>query len=189
MQTFLPFTDPRIVANVLDQKRLGKQRVEGNQIIDLLEGRADNNWKFHPATRMWAGYEIALKYYINTMITAWVSRGRENNMERHCAIGPMPWPPWMRDPRLVYSHRANLVRKMPDYYGEIWPEADPKTPYWWPVELKTKKKQDMLNEFWGAHRCEASEDDVLHFGTRAPIFLVEDNHGGENYKSWHYSYD
>lgn len=181
MQTFLPYTDPFIVAEVLDQKRLGKQRVEGNQILDILEGRADNNWKYHPAVRMWSGYETALKYYINVMITEWIERGRENNMEFHDCSGPMAWPPWMGDPRMVYSHRANLVRKMPEHYGPVWPEVDPETPYWWPVELRTKKKQDELDYFWGMHRCERSEG--------ARIIMMEGRPYEYGHQSWHYSYN
>ncbi len=186
MQTFLPYVDPLLVGDVLDQKRLGKQRVEGNQILDLLEGRADNNWKYHPATRMWTGYETALKFYINVMITNWIERGRENNMPYHDATGPMAWPPWMRDPRLVYSHRANLVRKDPEYYGPIWPDVEPDTPYWWPVELRTKKKQDELDYFWGMHHCEIVGDAHIN---DAQIIMTEGAPYEFGHQSWHYSYN
>jgi hypothetical protein len=38
MQTFLPYPDFRKSAEVLDRQRLGKQRVEGLQLINSLAG-------------------------------------------------------------------------------------------------------------------------------------------------------
>lgn len=180
MQTFLCYTDPWLVADALDQKRHGKQRVEGNQILDLLEGRADNPWKNHPATRMWRGYEMALRYYINIMISTWIIRGCVNNLPYHeIDATHIHFPPWMWDNRLVYSHRANLIQKFPEHYGPMWPEIplDNKTPYWWPVELKTKKKQKELSEFWGNHSCILDEENNI---------LLREEYHGENYSSWNY---
>mgnify|MGYP001181886526 FL=1 len=39
MQTFLPYESFRKSAEVLDWRRLGKQRVEGMQIINAIEGK------------------------------------------------------------------------------------------------------------------------------------------------------
>ena len=80
MQTFLPYKSFAKTARVLDKTRLGKQRVEASQILDLVEGRADNTWKYHPAVRMWQGYADALRLYYNTMLAEWEDRGCENNM-------------------------------------------------------------------------------------------------------------
>lgn len=176
MQTFLPHPDPFVCAYILDNKRLGKQRVEGKQILDLLEGRADNKWRQHPAVRMWCRYEQALRHYINRIIHEWKIRGNKNNMEQYFVDHEYPTPPWLNDNRLFYSHRANLIRKFPEHYGPLWPEVDPNTPYWWPVELKTKKKQEVLNKFWGEHACVPSEINK--------IILVEDNSGRHN-PSWY----
>jgi len=38
MQTFLPFPDFKKSASCLDYKRLGKQRVEGLQILNAIQG-------------------------------------------------------------------------------------------------------------------------------------------------------
>jgi len=158
MQTFYPYMHPKLTAESLDRKRLGKQRVEASQILDLLEGRVNNNWINHPAVRMWGGYNMYLRYYYNTMIEVWVNRGYENNMIK-LAPGVRPVRPWWHnDPRLLYSHRANLVKKFPEYYEEKWPYVNPDIPYWWPVELKTKKNQDHLNDFWGWHKCVRTDD-------------------------------
>lgn len=62
MQTFLPYADFDRCAEVLDNRRLGKQRVETLQIMRALTvpGYA---WQSHPAVLMWKGYEEALAAY------------------------------------------------------------------------------------------------------------------------------
>ena len=62
MQTFLPYSCFKQTANCLDYRRLGKQRVEAFQILNILEDITPNSrWKTHPAVLMWKGYENALK--------------------------------------------------------------------------------------------------------------------------------
>lgn len=55
MQTFLPYSDFRRTARVLDVRRLGKQRVETLQILRALTFD-DYGWRNHPAVTMWVGY-------------------------------------------------------------------------------------------------------------------------------------
>ena len=45
MQTFLPYESFRKSAEVLDWRRLGKQRVEGMQIINAIEGKPRKDGK------------------------------------------------------------------------------------------------------------------------------------------------
>ena len=69
MQTFLPTRNFRTSAKLLDYRRLGKQRVEGLQLINSLSPDYDKKgWLNHPARLMWVGYENALKHYTNIMI-------------------------------------------------------------------------------------------------------------------------
>ena len=42
-------------------------------------------------------------------------------------------PEWIGDDRVHASHQAALVRKDPAFYGELFPDADPELPYYWPV--------------------------------------------------------
>ena len=43
-------------------------------------------------------------------------------------------PPWDVDgDPVLESHRSALVRKDPELYGPLFPEADPAVPYVWPV--------------------------------------------------------
>ena len=57
MQTFLPYKTFKQSAQVLDNKRLGKQRVEAYQILRALCGES-KGWVHQPATVMWRGTKI-----------------------------------------------------------------------------------------------------------------------------------
>lgn len=136
MQTFVPYTDHTLSARSLDRMRLGKQRVEGLQILNALTGRS-KGWVNHPATKMWRGHEAGLCAYVLAMCDEWVQRGYKDTVaEKVCAIiapDPDDIPAWWGDHTVHESHRASLVRKMPDHYGPMWPDADPDIGYVWPV--------------------------------------------------------
>ncbi len=149
MQTFLPYAEFRRTAAVLDDRRLGKQRVEALQILRALTLET-YGWKRHPAVLMWAGAEPGLVAYGLEICAEWVRRGRADTCaatiradaalagvavaeseEAARGLGALPW--WLGDERLHASHRASLVRKDPDWYGPRFPCADPADPYWWPT--------------------------------------------------------
>lgn len=132
MQTFLPYEDFEETATVLDWRRLGKQRVEAQQILNALEGRT-SGWINHPAARMWRGFEPALRRYRNAMIREWVARGYRNTMEITRSGGRVRMPPWMGDQGFHASHRSNLLRKDPEFYGQYGWREGPDLPYVWPV--------------------------------------------------------
>src|SRR5947209_15419523 len=116
MQTFLPFADFAEVARVLDDKRLGKQRVEGLQVINIITTPDYvGGWMHHPAVLMWQDYHYALMAYVNEMIAEWQRRGFQNTMQYYDVQAVeiiMPW--WMGDARLHDSHKSNLLRKYPE---------------------------------------------------------------------------
>jgi hypothetical protein len=37
------------------------------------------------------------------------------------------------DERVHHSHRSALVRKNPEFYGQLFPAAEPDSAYFWPV--------------------------------------------------------
>ncbi len=55
MQIFLPFACFKRSLEALDNKRLGKQRVEAFQIYMALTHNASSKWNNHPVTQMWKG--------------------------------------------------------------------------------------------------------------------------------------
>lgn len=130
MQTFLPYSDFAQSAQVLDMRRLGKQRVEAMQILNVLQGRT-TSWSRHPAVLMWKGYENALALYMNTVIAEWVSRGYRNNMG-YVEVGEVTLPPWVGDPEFHASHRSNLLRKDFAHYSKFGWTEPLNLPYLWP---------------------------------------------------------
>lgn len=140
MQTFLPvvrqdlpMVSCALSAKVLDRQRLGKQRVEAWQIYRTLTGET-NGWRNHPAVRMWRGYEQALSVYGRMMCIEWVRRGYVDNLFLRFPQGwEQKWPDWMFDPAFAASHRSNLLRKKPEWYGQFGWSEDASLPYVWPV--------------------------------------------------------
>jgi len=131
MQTFLPYEDFKKSAEVLDYKRLGKQRVEALQIHNIVSGkRTTGGWVNHPAVKMWRGYPDALALYHNTMIDEWVSRGYNNTMPKIPAYN-VDKPIWLGDERVHSSHRSNLLRKDAEFYGTKGWQESPDMEYFW----------------------------------------------------------
>lgn len=60
MQTFLPYPSFTLSAICLDNKRLNKQILECDQILNALAPGSTSGWRNHPAVKMWRGYEPAL---------------------------------------------------------------------------------------------------------------------------------
>jgi hypothetical protein len=146
MQTFLPYPNIWSSARCLDNKRLGKQRVECKQILIALgidvgehRGNPQSRWRNHPAVRMWRGHEQQLAEYGWIMCRRWTMRGfRDTLADQFRAVAmqltPMPSPNWLGYDRLHASHRSNLLRKDPIHYGQFGWRETPDLPYWWPVD-------------------------------------------------------
>lgn len=150
MQTFLPYSDFQKTAEVLDGKRLGKQRVETYQLLLQLCGVKMLDYPHweprlggwdHPAAAMWAGHERSLLDYQKAICNEWTSRGfRDTTLEKSSLvlelIGKSSWteepPPWLGIEDVHRSHRSNLLRKDPDYYSKFFDES-PELPYIWPT--------------------------------------------------------
>ena len=130
MQTFLPYSNFNKTAEVLDWRRLGKQRVEGMQIIKTILNPEAKGWKNHPIVIMWTPYVQALQLYTNTMITEWIKRGYNNNMKLY-DISSIQFPHWLGNKEFHSSHRSNLLRKDTEYYSQFDWEEDSNLPYIW----------------------------------------------------------
>lgn len=138
MQTFLPYADYKLSAQVLDSKRLNKQIVEARQIWHNLV-RLSSGWINHPATRMWIGYEDSLRLYIKACHDEWVSRGNSPHVINLKAYEPRidenlnlnaDLPNWFGG--LIHAtHQSNLLRKDAKYYGKFF-NISPCLAYYWP---------------------------------------------------------
>ena len=150
MQTFLPYPDFRESALVLDDRRLGKQRVEALQALRGLVVPG-YGWRRHPAVRMWAGYEEALVRYGLEVCKVWCAQGRQDtcaatifadfaafrpgsSVRDQAALATAgELPPWLGDDTFHRSHRSALVRKDPSIYAPLFPDVPDDLPYTWPT--------------------------------------------------------
>jgi hypothetical protein len=159
MQTFLPFPDIRASAAVLDRQRLGKQRVEGMQILQALSAPRDSKnvgWLKHPATQMWKQHKAGLVYYTYCMCNEWKRRGYDDSVTsflfamfkseydiaayyyRH----EVEWdemqrygtlPNWFGG-RIHETHRAALLAKDFAHYSKFGWQETPIIAYYWPTD-------------------------------------------------------
>lgn len=140
MQTFLPYQSFKKSAQVLDNRRLGKQRVETLQIMKTLA--LGGGWKNHPAVKMWLGHEITLMTYQSAICEEWVARGytdscQDKTRELLDRLDNFDLPPrspaWLGDDAFHRSHRSNLLRKDFTHYSQYFEKDLPSDlPYVWP---------------------------------------------------------
>jgi hypothetical protein len=148
MQTFLPLDNPFDSAVCLDRQRLGKQRVECLQILRAIK-KGSGGWCNHPAVKMWRGYTPALVYYASIICFTWQQRGYEENtfpkimeefplesdavyMHSNLEIKVVECPPFIGDAEFHDSHKSNLLRKDPEFYGQYNWDVPNDLPYVWP---------------------------------------------------------
>lgn len=141
MQTFLTHWSFTRTAEVLDYKRLGKQRVEAKQIYLALT-RKSYGWQNHPAVKMWRGHECSLLVYGYAICREWRKRGfrdsllpwfkrqllRRTRSRKDMLLGPK----WLNSRRFHLAHRSNLVRKDAAHYRKYFPRVKDNLPYIWP---------------------------------------------------------
>jgi Pyrimidine dimer DNA glycosylase len=149
MQTFLPLSTTNFdaIAEVLDNKRLNKQALEGWQILMVLleldpngDHREPKGWVSHPAVTMWAGSETVLWTYVMSMVREWKKRGfnstigdkASRTMDKAYQLGMIGnignIPRWMQSEakyeRLAKSHRVALLCKNYEWYSQFGWEED-----------------------------------------------------------------
>jgi len=142
----------------LDNKRLGKQRVEAKQLISMIELRHElhltgkvnlkelkikypehkfPSWFNHVATLMWEDYLEELKVYYNISIYLWKNRrgvtGKlmKNNLEyKHVSLMSLNIPRFFTS-RVSKSHRSALLFKDYKYYSQFGWNDTPQLGYVW----------------------------------------------------------
>ena len=146
MQTFLPYPDLRASCVVLDDRRLGKQRVETFQILRALTW-PEYAWKNHPAVRMWRGFLPALVEYGLENCREWTRRGYADSVAEQLVAwtggevpSGAPLPPWFGLEPLHLSHRSALLRKDPEHYRPLFEslgnvDEPDDLPYLWPPDV------------------------------------------------------
>jgi hypothetical protein len=138
MQTFLPYESFALSAQVLDTKRLGKQRVECLQILNTLTGRS-KGWTNHPAVKMWRGYEGTLYLYGRAICHEWIERGYKDSctgkllqIVADYAPEKEGRPAFLGNVAFHTSHQSNLLRKDFTHYSKFF-TVPIDLPYVWPA--------------------------------------------------------
>jgi hypothetical protein len=156
MQTFLPYADFTASARTLDDRRLGKQRVETLQVMGVLAeafwdnttervtDRVPRGWRSHPVVLMWRGHEGSLLEYQRATCEVWKARGFSDTCYAKTAalfahrfgVAPANPPPWLGDPAVHRSHQSNLIRKDAERYAPLFPGVPADLEYVWPVQVQ-----------------------------------------------------
>ena len=140
MQTFLPYPNSYSSAIVLDNRRLGKQRVEALQIAECLLVK-ESHWKNHPAVLMWKDYvPYLVRVYIPAIMGEWLGRGYNNTKcgEKWVNLSAIVFnekimkPHWLNEDFCI-RHQSNLLRKDKNYYGPLFPNVPDNLEYIWPI--------------------------------------------------------
>jgi len=158
MQTFLPSRIFNISAEMLDNKRLNKQILEGYQILNVLSNDDPHaGWRNHPAVKMWRKSEHFLYSYVLAMVAEANKRGikTDKNMEnlknlrnKMKKVWGTSSPEWYHNEiimrKITTTHRANLFTKDSDFYQSFSYAVDhndnqpccDKCKYYWPTHVQ-----------------------------------------------------
>ena len=155
MQTFVPY--PHVIQSleVLDDKRLGKQRVEAYQILLAIynlgpvyddSGRntigfkpRESRWSNHPAVRMWRDFDCGLTAYALASCKIWTEREFRDSL--HSTISRLHAEVHGDD------HRCNPMSR--DIYPDWWGNED----------LHRSHRSNLLRKF-PEHYAPIFEDDL-----------------------------
>jgi hypothetical protein len=159
MQTFLPYPSFSESARVLDSKRLNKQILEATQILRILARLRKGEkpgYMHHPAVKAWAGCEWTLFKYIGDCCRLWFWRNNPERLHkcyiqafdiigdvgkmyvlrhpgdpRDLYIDKKAVPCWLGNPAVHSAHRARLLAKDPEHYGQFGWTEEPITEFPW----------------------------------------------------------
>lgn len=132
----MPLPDFQKSAQVFDDVRLEKQRIEAYAILRILKDPSYKKslaWRNHSAMTMWRNYEWALVFYYHELRNEWIRRGNQESLPEIKDIKFMPlielpehvdMPSWMGNRKLHSSHRAALLAENLPHYSQFnWPEV------------------------------------------------------------------
>ena len=143
MQTFFPI--PELEANAMilsrDRKRLGKQRVESLQILQILTFYPNSKWRNHPAVLMWENYENYLIEYTIPICKWWTAFGYKDTclnkiLEFKQYYQGKQKPYWLNNKLFHLSHQSKLIQKNPKVFQDVFHNCPKNLEYYWPTKNK-----------------------------------------------------
>jgi hypothetical protein len=159
--TYLPYSDFAGTFKCLSDYDVGRQMHEAGLALDYIVGLgSDKLWPRRRVTRMWHDYPCALALYHSLVIREHVMRGgrpmrvpaydiyHEYKIETlHYAhrkmvpVEEIEYPPWLGEEKLRDSHRAALLVRNPEHYGQFGWDVDISTPLWWPEGTEVESNE------------------------------------------------
>ena len=120
VNTFLIGSDFEYTVSHLDPRRKLKQAVEAQQIISIIEKKhIDKDYKGgfynHPIVHMWYDHLNALKAYYNALIIELQKCSVKLDKLKKIPEEDYEMPWFMSYMPLIYSHRARLYQKDPNF--------------------------------------------------------------------------
>ena len=180
--------DPKVTAKALDNRRLGKQRVEAKQIIRDLLGETSYRIN-HPSVKSWRGHVEALKEYYNIIVNEWVERGYNNTMELYNVEDNIKYPSWANNEKIHFSHQARLIQKDEEYYKDKFnpPSIYLQYDYIWPCNYTEKELNELSVEKLASAAkkekyCESFKKDGKKCKNKANYGLYCGVHKPKNYE-------
>lgn len=120
MQVFVPYPSPIDVAKCLDPRRLRKQIIECDQILQAISGESQA-WKNHPVVKMYLGYVRWLCAYSDCLYA--YNDGQEELASRLSDTADKIRPPFLTED-LCDQHKRRLFTKAPELYPQFWPYGE-----------------------------------------------------------------
>jgi len=114
MQIFLPFINPKEVASVLDPRRLNKQIIECDWILNA--GVNNTRAQYHPIYKMYKDNLDFVKFYQECLIA--YRGGNESLSKKCCNMALSVLPEFFKDAQWYFDNfKKRLYTKDPNYYA------------------------------------------------------------------------
>jgi hypothetical protein len=132
MQVFIIGT-PLATAMALDRKRLNKQIIECQQILDALNGA--KAWSNHPCVLQYRGYEKWLEHYLSCLT---LYKNNTNIHAKVCSdLAQMSKPEW-HTTEYFNQMKRRLYSKNPEHYKQ-WEHLGTSDENWYFVDEEWRK--------------------------------------------------
>lgn len=116
MQVFVPYPSPIDVAKCLDRRRLRKQIVECDQILEAIAGESQA-WKNHPVVKMYFNHPTWLWYYRETLESYMM--GFLTLAKQYSSQCDYYFRPLFLTQDLCDQHKRRLYTKAPELYPQF----------------------------------------------------------------------
>jgi hypothetical protein len=141
MNTFLVDKSFIKTAQYLDRQRLGKQRVEAIQMLDIMCDSNKKGWRNHPCFKMWDGHPRLLAAYGLAVCDEWIKRGYVDNLKSRF-FNKFAYfdnlilddkyseslPKWYNNEEFYSRYRSILLYKNYEWYSQFGWTEEPAVP-------------------------------------------------------------